>query len=166
MRDAIGGVFTLQIVLVLVVLLNGYMAYSVNYTRAFRVKNSIINIIEEQEGFSEGSKAAEEISSLVKTAGYGLSSTQKQAVISNNHKDGWYCSGNDGYCVKCIDNSGDNTINADDASYRGVYYTVKTYVNMDIPILNRVFSGLPDFLAVRGDTKTVYAKNGCSNMNR
>ena len=52
MRDAIGGVFTLQIILVFVLLINGYMAYSVNYTRAFRVKNEIINIIllkEEQQ---------------------------------------------------------------------------------------------------------------------
>ncbi len=165
MREAIGGVFTLQIILVFVILINGYMAYSVNYTRAFRVKNSIINIIEEREGFSEGSKAAEEISSLVKTAGYGLSSVQQQAVRNMNHQNGWYCSGADGYCVKCIDNTGNNAINVDDASYRGVYYTVKTYVNMDIPILNRIFTGLPDFLSVRGDTKTVYAKNGCQAMN-
>lgn len=163
MREAIGGVFTLQIILVFVILINGYMAYSVNYTRAFRVKNSIINIIEEREGFSEGSKAAEEISSLVKKAGYGLSSVQQQAVRGMNQRDGWYCSGSEGYCVKCNDNTGNNTINVDDASYRGVYYTVKTYVNMDIPILNRIFTGLPDFLSVKGDTKTVYAKNGCKN---
>ena len=51
MRDAIGGVFSLQIILVFVILINGYLAYSVNYTRAFRVKNEIINIVEESEGF-------------------------------------------------------------------------------------------------------------------
>ena len=72
MRDAIGGVFTLQIILVFVLLINGYMAYSVNYTRAFRVKNEIINIVEQKEGFTEGGTAADEISALVKTAGYVL----------------------------------------------------------------------------------------------
>ena len=50
MRDAIGQVFTLQIILAFVLLINGYMAYSVNYTRAFRVKNQIVNIIEQYEG--------------------------------------------------------------------------------------------------------------------
>ena len=30
MRDAIGGVFSLQIILVFVILINGYLAYSVN----------------------------------------------------------------------------------------------------------------------------------------
>ncbi len=166
MREAIGGVFTLQIILVFVILINGYMAYSVNYTRAFRVKNGIINIVEENEGFSEGGNASKEISSLVKKAGYGLSSAQQQGVRNNNNKDGWYCSGQDGYCIKCFDNTGNNKITSDDATYRGVYYSVKTYVNMDVPMLNRVFAGLPDFLAVKGDTKTVYAKNGCQSMNK
>ena len=50
MRDAIGQVFALQVILGFVLLINGYMAYSVNYTRAFRVKNQIINIIEQYEG--------------------------------------------------------------------------------------------------------------------
>ena len=162
MRDAIGGVFTLQIILVFVLLINGYMAYSVNYTRAFRVKN----IIEQKEGFSEGGTAAKEISSLVKRAGYGLSTVQQQAVRNNNNVNGWYCNGSEGYCVKCTDNTGNNKLNSDDASYRGVYYSVKTYVNMDIPILNRIFTGLPDMLSVNGDTKTVYAKNGCKAMNK
>ena len=34
MRDAIGQVFALQVILIFVVLINGYMAYSVNYARA------------------------------------------------------------------------------------------------------------------------------------
>ena len=164
MRDAIGGVFSLQIILVFVLLINGYLAYSVNYTRAFRVKNQIINIVEENEGFKEGGKASTQISELVKTAGYGLSSAQQQAVTNNNNKDGWYCSGQDGYCIKCYDNTGNNNITSDDATYRGVSYSIKTYVNMDIPVLNKVFAGLPDFLSVKGDTKTVYAKDGCQSM--
>ena len=166
MRDAIGGVFSLQIILVFVILINGYLAYSVNYTRAFRVKNEIINIVEESEGFREGGIAATRISSLVKAAGYGLSSIQQQNVRNNNSVDGWYCNGQDGYCIKCYDNTGDDSTTSDSATYRGVYYGVKTYVNMDIPILNNIFTGLPDFLAVKGETKTIYAKNGCQSMNR
>ena len=50
MRDAIGQVFALQIILAFVLLINGYMAYSVNYTRAFRVKNQIVTFIEQYEG--------------------------------------------------------------------------------------------------------------------
>ena len=53
MRDAIGQVFALQVILIFVMLINGYMAYSVNYTRAFRVKNQIVNIIEEYPSFDQ-----------------------------------------------------------------------------------------------------------------
>lgn len=91
---------------------------------------------------------------------------QQQNVRNNNSVDGWYCNGQDGYCIKCYDNTGNNSITSDNAEYRGVYYGVKTYVNMDIPVLNRIFTGLPDFLAVKGETKTIYAKNGCQSMNR
>ena len=86
MRDAIGGVFSLQIILIFVILINGYMAYSVNYTRAFRVKNGIINIVEEREGFSQNSKTTELIHNYVTSAGYGLSSVQQQKVRNNNTK--------------------------------------------------------------------------------
>ena len=40
----------------LCVAINGYLAYSVNYTRAFRVKNGIINILEQYEGHTEEAK--------------------------------------------------------------------------------------------------------------
>lgn len=166
MREAIGGVFSLQIILVFVILINGYMAYSVNYTRAFRVKNGIINIVEEREGFTRDSKATEEIHNYVSKAGYGLSSVQQMAVRNNNNVDGWYCNGQDGYCIKCFDNTGNNSITSDNAEYRGVYYSIRTYVNMDIPVLNKIFTGLPDFLAVKGDTKTIYTENGCQSMNQ
>ncbi len=157
MRDAIGGVFTLQIILVFVILINGYMAYSVNYTRAFRVKNAIINIIEENEGFTSGGNAADEIETLVKNAGYGLSSVQQAAIANQSIGSNTYCSSKQGYCVTCTANSGVNNKDLNsDTDYRGVYYTVTTYVNMDIPILNRIFTGLPNILSVRGDTKTVY----------
>ena len=53
MRDAIGGLFSLQIILAFILLVNGYLAYSVNYTRAFRVKNGIVNILEQYEGHTE-----------------------------------------------------------------------------------------------------------------
>ena len=38
MRDAIGGLFSLQIILAFILLVNGYLAYSVNYTRGIPSK--------------------------------------------------------------------------------------------------------------------------------
>jgi len=46
MRDAIGGTFSIQIILFFLIIINSYLAFSVNYTKAFRIKNNIIAIIE------------------------------------------------------------------------------------------------------------------------
>ena len=52
MRDAIGGALTLQMILVFMVIVNCYLAFSVNYSKAFRVKNEIRSIIEKNEGLT------------------------------------------------------------------------------------------------------------------
>ena len=75
MREAIGQVYTLQIILVFVLLINGYMAYSVNYTRAFRVKNQIINYIEQYEG-AEGKEVQTKIADYTKQMTYNVSNQQ------------------------------------------------------------------------------------------
>ena len=42
MRDAFGGLLNMVIIVVFLVLVSGYLAFNVNYTKAFRVKNKII----------------------------------------------------------------------------------------------------------------------------
>lgn len=49
MRDAFGGVFTIQILLVFIIIFVGFIAISLNYSRAFRIKNYVIDMIEERE---------------------------------------------------------------------------------------------------------------------
>lgn len=49
MRDAFGGVFVIQILLVFILIYVGFIAISLNYSRAFRIKNYIIEYIEESE---------------------------------------------------------------------------------------------------------------------
>ena len=43
MRDSIGGTWIMGIFIVFIALFASFMAYSISYTRAFRVKNEIIN---------------------------------------------------------------------------------------------------------------------------
>jgi hypothetical protein len=50
MRESIGGAFLIKIMVVFIVLYNSLLAIAVNYAMAFRVKNSIINILEQNEG--------------------------------------------------------------------------------------------------------------------
>lgn len=50
MRESIGGTFLLQIVLVFLTVYIGFMAIVINYGKVFRIKNTIVNYIEQQEG--------------------------------------------------------------------------------------------------------------------
>ena len=53
MKESIGGTWLLGFVLVFIVIFSAYLAVSINYTKAFKVKNRIINIIEENEGYTQ-----------------------------------------------------------------------------------------------------------------
>lgn len=145
MRDAIGQVFTLQIILAFVLLINGYMAYSVNYTRAFRVKNQIINYIEQYEN-PENEDAKAKINSYVQTMNYKVSNR----LINEKQSKGYTCY-KEGWCYKAFPVS---TANGD-GDLNGTYYAVVTFVNIDIPVINNLV-GLGSFLEVVGETKTIY----------
>ncbi len=51
MREAIGATWIMGIVIVFVALFSAYLAFSINYSKAFRVKNGIIERIEKNNGF-------------------------------------------------------------------------------------------------------------------
>ena len=151
MRDAIGQVFALQVILAFVLLINGYMAYSVNYTRAFRVKNQIVNIIEQYEGPTD--EAMAKIGSYVDGMTYRVPQTLinsfRNRYASNNGDGEVSCQ--DGWCYIAHDvrtTGGDGEMN-------GTYYSVVTFVNIDIPVINNLI-GLGDFLSVSGETRTIY----------
>ena len=47
MREAFGGSWLLGFVALFIVLFSAYLAVSINYTKAFKAKNKIVSIIEE-----------------------------------------------------------------------------------------------------------------------
>jgi len=50
MREAIGATWIFGIVIVFIVVFTGYLAFSVNYAKAFAMKDSIIDILEKHNG--------------------------------------------------------------------------------------------------------------------
>lgn len=148
MRDAIGQVFTLQIILAFVLLINGYMAYSVNYTRAFRVKNQIVNIIEQYEG-PYNDEALAKINSYINQITYNVNN-QQLLNFQNDNPDA-ECPNYNGWCYV----PHEVTTNDGDGERQGTYYTVVTFVNIDIPVINNIL-GLGNFLRVVGETRTIY----------
>ncbi len=147
MREAIGGSWLLGFVVLFIVLFSGYLAVSINYSKAFKVKNQIINIVEQGEGFTRtmNDPASIEASTLktdksteaqiivtLKEAGY-FTTTE----FSCNDKQGDDYPG--GYCLKKI--KGNN----------GNYYKITTFIKFDLPMID-VSIKIP----VSGETKTIY----------
>jgi len=52
MRQAIGSTWVLQLVIIFMLIFVAFLALTINYTKAFRVKNEVISIIEKYEGVS------------------------------------------------------------------------------------------------------------------
>lgn len=159
MRDAIGGALTIQIIVIFLVIINGYLAFNVNYTKAFRVKNEIISLIEKNEGLMyeeyEGSTltgygAVYQIKQFLNQVGYNGESLAN----ASNCTDG-YRPMSGGYCLKRTTVDENNLINPNE-TYRGSYYSVITFVKIDIPVLDLLFENGMAF-KVRGETRLIYS---------
>ena len=147
MRDALGGTVALVIIVVFIVIALGYMAFNVNYTKAFRMKDKIITLYENYDG-NCNSECESKITDYAKSIGY-------ESVKGN------WCSGTPKisglYCEKAVNVSGQKCSKgvACDLKDRR-YFHIETRVNIDIPIIRNV---LPiDVFTVSGDTKTMVVK--------
>lgn len=147
MREAIGGSWLLGFVMLFIVLFSAYLAVSVNYTKAFKVKNKIINIIEENEGFSTSvgdvsSKPNDQLASSNRTEDkiyYYLRDIGYATTKINNTK----CPSGDmyagGYCIEKVCTS------------QGAYYKVTSFIKIELPLIWDSF-----VIPIKGETKVLY----------
>lgn len=107
MRESVGALVLLQILMIFIVIFISFLAVSVNYAQAFRIKNRIVTIIEQNEGCSVTSDNYCE----------GGAGEEIDMFLSNMYYTG-------GYEVEAVS-----------AGSRGTYYKVYTHLNLDLPIL-------------------------------
>lgn len=137
MRDAIGNTFMYNIVIVFVLLIMLVLIGSLSYSKGFKAKNKIINIIEENRGYDD--TAIEQIDAVLKDSGYRPKSAFKNKKCPD--RNGELLEGSDKYFYCVYSNE----------TERGVYYSVTIYIRFEIPLL----SGILEF-PVNGDTRTIY----------
>lgn len=158
MRESIGGAWLFGIVIVFIALFSAFLTYSVSYTKAFNTKNEIINIIEENEGFtmhtdtsvdiknaidSELEKSTEgKIFRYMKDIGYNYS-----ADIKCETENGEIEMSGQGYCIsKICPNFG-----RVDGTTSNTHYKVTTFIALEIP-----FIGVTVRIPISGETRTIY----------
>lgn len=159
MREAIGGTWLLTIVLVFIVLFSSFLALSINYSKAFKVKNGIVNIIEKNEGLSDDSK--QEIKDYLSTVGYLVYSSCPKNLTEQGDKTKMagferYAANANKY-LYCVAKTDD-----DSGNLKKSYYKVTVFFRVDLPILGEIFT-----FPITGETKPIYfAKDDVSEWNR
>lgn len=146
MRDAFSGIINIGMIVVFLVIVSGYLAYNVTYTKAFRVKNKIIDYIERYHKCEPGQGSTDAcdagVSSYMQQIGY----SRDTQIGVQGASPAYTCE--NGYCVRCIeaDTGGLDT-------KKQCYYDVVTAVNVDIPIINSIMPNMKIF-QVSGSTQT------------
>ena len=74
MRDAFGGVFMMRLMLAFIFIFVAFSAVSLNYAKAFRIKNQVIDVVEQMEiqSINNISTYYNEIDSIVDNARYDV----------------------------------------------------------------------------------------------
>ena len=157
MSDAMGGTVTLVIIAFFIVAVLGYLAFNVNYTKAFRMKNKIISVYDDYNGECN-SKCEKEIKAYANSIGYKpgkldcsylsnlISKSSVNAVsVQTTSKNNLYCRAE----IQIKKRASNDSIN--DFQSRS-YYKIATTISIDIPIIKSLFDfGL---FWVSGNTKT------------
>lgn len=160
MRDAISGAMALQVIVIFMIIINCYLAFSVNYTKAFRVKNEIRSIIEKNEGLT--CSAMEQINDLMLRTNYKMNDQFEKWCTSNGYTVATTNVGSFCYKYQKVDIAGTSNENS---LYKGAYYTVATFVNVDIPLINNVLPFAGSLFLVKGETAQIYSSGNNSEVS-
>lgn len=169
MRESVGATWVFSICLAFIILFTCYLAITINYAKAFRIKSHIVTLIEEYEGYPEEESNHENIVSDIKDylfyQGYDATgSCDPYIPIDEKPGEGWEILENEGiadsvtgkhsYCIyKRVSKNNNNKI-CDEK-----YYRVIVFFKFDLPIL-----GLLTSFQASGETRLLYdfANGGCS----
>lgn len=157
MKNAISNVWLIGMVFVFILLFAAYLAVSVSYSRAFKVKNEMLTIIEKHDGMTNktGKKIKSKITSGNVTGNFGAIQTINLFLMGSAYRTMGSCPtdyyGIDSltyknkitlkkadkkkkyyYCFK-KENMGANYANAS-------YYDVRIFYKFNLPVLGDIFT--------------------------
>ena len=133
MKGAIGGTILFQMMMLFVVIYMSLMAMGINYAITFRVKNQLVSILEDNDGY-EG--AVPKIETYLNEINYY--GGKRTTSLSPGSSSG------------CLNNTSNYCIQEIKLRTGGYYYIVTTYVSLDLPMLGKIAN-----LPVKGETFTM-----------
>ena len=139
MREQIAGTWLTQLIIIFMLIFVAFLALSLNYTKAFKVKNELLTIIEKREGLTTGSDGSIAIiNNYLKANNYGVTKSCEEGSygVSNlNNDTAEYVTSNAKkyfYCVSKIKSPSSN-------NQGKVYYRVNIFFYFNLPVLGDIF---------------------------
>ena len=137
MRDAFGGVFTMNLLLVFIFIFVAFGAVSLNYAKAFRVKNSVIDFIEENEiiDLQDISNKVDKLDLILKNSEYykTCNGSEEQQKKSESGQIIEYCYGGVAISIKSTE-----PIEGTDKSI--IKYNITTLADWNLGALNKILA--------------------------
>ena len=134
MRDAFGGVFMIRLLLVFIVIYVAFTAISLNYAKAFRIKNKVIDFVEQEQLLSindldagNGKKLAK-LDDILDTANYNKTCTNGNGIITKAAGE------SPAYCYRGI------VIEQTEVKQSSVTYNIYTYADWNLGTLNMILA--------------------------
>lgn len=167
MREAIGGTWLFQIVIVFVLLFTGYMCMSINHSKAYNVKSDMLDIIERYGGLNVNSDIDSDDPALVAIV-EGMQNNSYRTtgkcpsdiVDGNNHiighyvgynRDGKLDSNNPAFCVAEVNVWDSETVAQQSCELPNMrYYRIVVFYQLDLPVFQNLFQ-----FSLKGDTKVI-----------
>lgn len=171
MKEAIGGVTLFQIVILFLLIFTAVMCLTINHSKAFGVKDEIINILETDKlgSYVSGTNNALDsntISNVVEhlnEVGYRITGSCPNGNWIGYDRNGNQTSNNASFCIRTVDVSNAYYEDIKEKCKNGkceitsgefpkmVYYDVVVFYQLDIPIIRQVFN-----LKLNGSTKIMF----------
>ena len=175
MRDAFGGVFTMNLLLVFIFIYVAVTAVSLNYAKAFRAKNAVIDFIEQKEvtdldkmfglfSSDEREKLKEKLSNLDYYITCEQLGREDSALVQNIQN----VFRQDEYCYNGVVFTENRRESIEGTNSEIIYYDIKTYATWNLGALNKLLAlagkredsepPLMGTWAVKGEAKVVVKK--------
>lgn len=140
MKQSIGLTYTLNFIIIFIVITFAFLFGIMSYYKAFKVNSRISNAIENHEGYN--SLSITEINNVLNTIGYTKGSVD---CAKRKYKGKEYSSISSNDYAMCVYKY---PVNSSSGYFR---YGIVTYINIDIPIIGKTLK-----LPVYTETEKIY----------
>lgn len=171
MKDAFGGAFMIKLFLVFIFIYICFTALALNYAKAFKVKNKIIDYLENHEIVDLDSLPAEQLNAMNDFFEEEVLGNMNYNVSEHNICAGIETTDYTGKKIAHCDDLGivirQTRLNGTDINTEGVYYIVSTYVGWSIPFVNTLLKlngnnedqdAVSGLWKISGETRVIVSK--------